>query len=227
MNKILGTVFAVLILVIETGCSKDKTGFTPAANLTGNYSNKPPVAYAGADRSLPVLLNTVFLGGYGMDPDGFSDIVSYEWEKIAGPSSFNMLTPSEQTTTVNNLEVGEYRFEYTVKDRAGLTGKDTVKVTISSISTGSIINNLYWNIAGRCGIGISGINAYLPGGDYDVYISSKYGGVFIGWHIVPLYSGPADNFYYEIRNGSMEITERNIDCSFDDAESYSVAIVPR
>ena len=227
MNKILVSVFAVLILVIQTGCSKDKTGFIPAGNLTGNYSNKPPVAYAGADRSLPVLLNTVFLGGYGMDPDGSSDIISYEWVKIAGPLSFNMLTPSEQTTTVSNLEVGNYQFEYTVKDRFGLTGKDTVIVTISSISGGTLIHGLNWNITGRCGIGISGIHTYLPAGDYDVYISPKYGGILTGWRIVPLYSGPADTFYYEIRNGNMEITERNMDCSLDDTESYSVAIIPK
>ena len=227
----LAIVSIYLILLCCTSCSKT-SNLVPLAPPPPPpvVINRPPVAESSPDRIVPVILNSVFLWGQATDPDGNGDIVAYRWNKISGPAGFSILSPTSQGTTVLNLEIGEYLFEFAVRDRGGLIGKDTVKITVDS-RTGSLIHNLQWvDVSGYCGFRINGIIAYLPPtGEYEVYISPKYNGILTGWGIVKPFSlvGPGDSIYYEIINGNLEITVRSIDCSFDDADSYSVGIIPR
>lgn len=97
---------------------------------TGNSTNQPPVAHAGADQSITVPTYSCTLNGSASyDPDG--TIAVYQWSKIDGPVSFLIESPSTSTTTVRNLIQGIYQFKLEVTDNGGLMAKDTVQVTVN------------------------------------------------------------------------------------------------
>ena len=96
-------------------------------------SNHPPVACAGADRTITLPTDTVtFDGNCSTDPD--NNISSYLWTKIAGPASVTIANANAATTQVSNLTEGIYQFELKVTDAGGLFSKDTVQVTVSPAS---------------------------------------------------------------------------------------------
>jgi len=118
-----------------------------------NVGNIPPVARAGNDISVSLPNSSATLNGSAStDDDG--EIVSYEWSKLTGPASFNIVSPNAATTAVNNLVFGSYTFELKVTDNEGAVSRDTVKVTVSSrilfdfgptTTTGPDANGNYWN----------------------------------------------------------------------------------
>lgn len=73
--------------------------------------------------------NSVVLAGSGSDADGV--IVSYLWTKISGPSTYNIVSPTLSTTTINNLVAGTYQFQLQVTDNRGGTGVHTTNVTVN------------------------------------------------------------------------------------------------
>ena len=93
-------------------------------------SNQPPVANAGLNINITLPTNSVTLSGSGTDADG--TIASYQWTKISGPSQFTIVSPAAAKTTVNNLAQGIYKFQLTVTDNGGATGKDTATVTVNA-----------------------------------------------------------------------------------------------
>ena len=93
-------------------------------------ANQPPVANAGTDQNITLPVSTASLNGSGTDPDG--TISSYGWTKISGPSSYSFTSPTQGTTTVNNLTAGIYQFVLTVTDNAGAKDADTVSVTVTT-----------------------------------------------------------------------------------------------
>ncbi len=90
----------------------------------------PPTAYAGLPKIIQLPDNTVTLAGSGKDVDG--SIVSYLWSKVSGPGSPAISSSNTAATVVNNLSKGQYIFKLTVTDNDGLTGTDTVSVTVLS-----------------------------------------------------------------------------------------------
>jgi K+-transporting ATPase c subunit len=91
--------------------------------------NQAPVANAGADKNITLPVNSVTQVGSGTDPDG--TIASYQWSKIAGPTTFTIVSPTQATTVINNLVQGVYQFQLQVTDNLGATGKDTVVITVT------------------------------------------------------------------------------------------------
>jgi len=67
----------------------------PAATV-----NKPPVASAGADKTITLPTNTTTLTGSGTDADG--TIASYAWSKVTGGAA-TIASPSAATTVINGL----------------------------------------------------------------------------------------------------------------------------
>lgn len=119
---------------------EDNDGATSSDNVTVTVNaapNESPVADAGSAQIVAYPGNSVFLDGSNSTDD--SGITSYLWEKTAGPVSFLINTPTEDTTTVNNLVPGIYFFTLTVQDAGGLTNSKTVQVTV----TGAPVNYGY------------------------------------------------------------------------------------
>ena len=89
----------------------------------------PPVANIGKDEIIILPVDSILLDGeISYDPDGH--IVSYQWQKISGPSSFKIVNPTSVKTTAVNLVKGIYEFALTVTDNSGLSAKDTTQITV-------------------------------------------------------------------------------------------------
>lgn len=92
-------------------------------------SNRPPVANAGQDQTIMLPQNSVTLDG-GSSTDADNNISSFQWTKIAGPSSFSFLNADLPSTLVRYLVQGVYQFELKVTDAGGLFDTDTIQVTV-------------------------------------------------------------------------------------------------
>jgi hypothetical protein len=101
-----------------------------AAAVTMPVTNKAPVASAGADKAITLPVNTVTITGSGTDADG--TISSYEWVKVAGPEGGVIGTTNAPSTAVTSLAKGIYKYVLIVKDNKGLTGRDTVQITVNA-----------------------------------------------------------------------------------------------
>jgi len=97
-----------------------------------SMENLPPVARAGSDTMLELPHNTAILDGCtSSDPEMAP--LKYKWIKISGPGAFRLSEDSLCFLQVSGLIEGAYSFELTVTDTAGLTGKDTVEITVNSM----------------------------------------------------------------------------------------------
>lgn len=93
--------------------------------------NKPPVAIAGANQTITLPTDSVWLDGSGSgDPDG--KITAWQWTKISGPASFSIVNAASEKTVVKSLAKGVYQFELKVTDDQGTAAKDTVQVTVDA-----------------------------------------------------------------------------------------------
>jgi parallel beta-helix repeat protein len=92
--------------------------------------NQNPDANAGPDLSITLPTNNATLAGSGSDPDG--NITSYQWTMISGPAQYNIASPTQASTSVNNLTEGVYEFQLEVKDNAGATNVDVVQITVDA-----------------------------------------------------------------------------------------------
>ncbi|MDB5203441.1 MAG: C-terminal target protein [Ferruginibacter sp.] len=97
--------------------------------IVNSAGNIAPVANAGPDQTISLPVNVVNLSGAGTDADGI--ISSYQWVKISGPYG-TILSVNAASTVVESLVTGTYKFELTVTDNNGATGKDTVQVTVNA-----------------------------------------------------------------------------------------------
>jgi hypothetical protein len=98
--------------------------------------NEPPApgegprADAGADQVITLPTSTVTLnGGASTDPDG--TIIQYQWARLSGPGTPQIVIPNSAQTAVNGLAEGAYEFELTVTDNNNNTNRDTMKVTVN------------------------------------------------------------------------------------------------
>jgi hypothetical protein len=92
--------------------------------------NQAPTANAGPDRTITLPANNATLTGSGTDPGGF--IASYQWTKIAGPTSFTIVSPNSAVTDISGLVQGQYTFRLTVTDNTGLIDTDDVIVIVNA-----------------------------------------------------------------------------------------------
>ena len=142
---------------------------------TSTTTNKPPVVSAGADKSITLPTNEVYLPGSASDPDG--SIATYKWTKLSG-STVSMGGTSSSKLRAYNMVAGTYAFRLTVKDNDGASKYDDVKVTVSSSSTTNI--RPVANAGPNKTTSSSSITLYGSGTDKDGKIVSykwtQYGG---------------------------------------------------
>lgn len=111
----------------------DNSGATTVDNMIIVVSpapNQPPIANAGTDKNITLPTNSVSQVGSGSDADG--SIVSYLWTKISGPASFNIVSATQPTTTINNLTQGTYVFNLRVTDNNGANANDQVTIVVNA-----------------------------------------------------------------------------------------------
>jgi hypothetical protein len=89
----------------------------------------PPLARAGADVSV-LLPYSVLLDGNNSSSSG--SIKSFIWTKVSGPTQYNLVSPANATTFLNNLTLGVYIFRLTITDDKGLSSSDDIMVTVNS-----------------------------------------------------------------------------------------------
>ncbi len=98
--------------------------------VTVTAAAAPPVAEAGEDIVITLPENTVLLDG--SESSGGGTIVSWQWQKVAGPEEFEITQPLEAQTTVTGLVQGTYRFELEVTDDKGLSATDILTVEVKA-----------------------------------------------------------------------------------------------
>ena len=119
-----------IIIFTNTNCSKvdpqDNITVTPRPGSSSG--NIVPEVDAGRDIRLQIPTTSTTL-------TGFANInnAQYKWKKISGPESYFLEWPDQASAKLIWMEEGEYAFELSVTNpRNGLTGRDTVLVTVSS-----------------------------------------------------------------------------------------------
>ena len=125
MKNYLFYLLFFLCLLSIIGCKKERSCENCLA------INKPPIADAGSDQKLYLPIDSIILdGSASSDPDG--TIIKWSWKKISGPDFINIISPTEPKTFVNNLKIGNYKFELKVTDNGGLIAIDTIQIDIIS-----------------------------------------------------------------------------------------------
>lgn len=124
----------LLMLLIISGCNKKN-------NPKPQPQPQPvvkPIAKAPADTTITLPNNSVTLTGSGTTGSG--TIVGYLWSQISGPAEASITNEASTTATMKSLIAGKYLFQFAVIDDKGLTGLDSVYVTVkqSSIITLSL-----------------------------------------------------------------------------------------
>ncbi|HPG12593.1 MAG TPA: PKD domain-containing protein, partial [Chitinophagaceae bacterium] len=93
--------------------------------------NYPPIAIAGPDQNLVLPINQTFLTSAGsVDPDGTA--ITFLWNKINGPSQYQISNNTLPNPLISNLLAGVYQFQLKVTDGDGQQAYDTVQVTVTN-----------------------------------------------------------------------------------------------
>lgn len=121
--------FTVVVLIFSIfNLSCQKKFLCPDCDTN---SNKSPIANAGAVQKITLPIDSVLLdGSSSIDIDG--TITSYNWTKISGPTSSNIISPNSSKTLVKTLVMGIYEFQLIVTDNGGLSSKDTIQIIVDS-----------------------------------------------------------------------------------------------
>jgi ribosomal protein L14 len=92
--------------------------------------NVPPVANAGASKTITLPVNSAGLdGSLSSDPDG--SISSYAWTQVSGPSASTITGAVTSAATASGMIGGLYTFQLTVTDNNGATATASVKITVA------------------------------------------------------------------------------------------------
>lgn len=95
----------------------------------------PPISAAGADQQITLPTNQVTVDGSSSTDDG--TITAYSWEKISGPATFTITSPTSASTTITGLVAGTYVFRLTVTDDNDATDTDDITITVHPVPTPS------------------------------------------------------------------------------------------
>ncbi len=179
INNLVQGVYRFELKVTDNSGAVSKDTMTVIVNAAP-VPNQAPVSVAGLDQTITLPLNTVTLNGTGSyDPDG--SIVSYKWNKIAGPAAFNIVSSTQAQSAVSNLAQGVYKFELVVTDNKGATGKDTVQITVNAAPPANIApvadagNDRVITLPANS-LTVSGAASYDTDGSISAYFWTKISG---------------------------------------------------
>ena len=104
--------------------------------IINSTTSSAPSVSAGADKTLTLPTNSVYIQGSASDSDG---IASYQWAKVSGGTS-SLSGQATSKLRAYNLVAGTYVFRLTVKDTKGNSKYDDVKVIVQSSTTTNTAN---------------------------------------------------------------------------------------
>lgn len=121
MNRIF---IGIAVIIFLTGCKKEyrcRRCIDP---------NKPPIANAGNDTTIILPVNSILLdGSASADADG--NIISFQWSKLSGNSSFFKIANDKVAQTLlTDLAEGEYIITLEVKDDKLVAARDVVVINV-------------------------------------------------------------------------------------------------
>jgi poly(3-hydroxybutyrate) depolymerase len=144
--------------------------------IINSTTSTAPTVSAGADRSITLPTNSLYIQGTATDSDG---IASYLWTKVSGGTA----SLSGQTTSkvrAYNLVAGTYVFRLTVKDTKGASKYDDVTVKVISSSTANQAPIANAGVDKDLALPASSVKLYGSAKDSDGTIASykwtQYGG---------------------------------------------------
>lgn len=150
----------------------------------------PPVARAGMDTTIFYPFSFYDLNGSGStDPD--SNITSYSWRMLSGPSPVGLTNPDKVKASASGLiNLGTYTFELTVTDADKLSGKDTVIISVvapdcNGANKEIILKDMEWNYSWIMEIDIYNIFSVLPANSHLKNIYIKRDGTSDWENVVP------------------------------------------
>ncbi len=124
-NLIQGAYVFRLTVVDDDG---DTNSDQLAINVLPPPPNDPPVADAGNDSTVTFPVQHFVIHGEGMDNDGV--IESVEWSQISGPTEAFMKSPDQNNTLIDSLVIGNYKFQFKVRDDKGGESSDILNVEV-------------------------------------------------------------------------------------------------
>jgi hypothetical protein len=134
-------VFQLTVTDNKGATNSDQVTIKVNAAAALNKVNLAPVANAGSNDTIQLPTNNYTLNASGsVDPDG--SIASYHWQQISGPNTASSNSMDSAQVTVSNLLAGEYDFQLTVTDNAGMTSTATMKLTVEAANTTSSADNV-------------------------------------------------------------------------------------
>jgi PKD domain/Secretion system C-terminal sorting domain len=104
---------------------------TASVQVICNLKGIPPTVSAGSNQTITPPTSSVSLSGSASANDG-SNISSYVWTQVSGPSTAAIGSPSLASTSVSGLAPGTYIFQLSATDGLGVTGSATVQVTVNA-----------------------------------------------------------------------------------------------
>src|SRR5690606_13104356 len=113
------------MLGFKNGSTNTSTG--------GSTDSDVPKVTAGADKSITLPENSLYIQGSATDSDG---IGSYAWSKVSGGTA-SLSGKSTSKLKAYNLSAGTYVFRLTAKDKKGNASHDDMVVTVKKSGTTS------------------------------------------------------------------------------------------
>ena len=113
-NSLLISLF---ITILFTSCKKDEP-----------IVLNPPIVTAGTSQTIQLPVNSITLSGSA--DSNKNKITSYMWSEVSGPNVAFIVSPGSNITLVNGLVSGVYVFQFMAINANGLTGIDSVKITV-------------------------------------------------------------------------------------------------
>jgi len=94
--------------------------------------NKPPIANAGPDQTVPLGSVVILNGSASTDPTPGTSPLSYAWSQTQGPK-VTLNGPNTAKPTFQPMLSGVYKFSLTVKDGQTTSAPATVTITVQDV----------------------------------------------------------------------------------------------
>jgi hypothetical protein len=138
--------------------------------------------------------------------------VTYNWQKVSGPSSCTIENPDSLVTKVSNLELGVYQFKFTATNISGQARTDSMTLIVQDPTSSNkqlVFWNVNWECSLECSIYLGNVSQYLPAnGAISVYIRREGQQ---NWDlVVPESNFTTERYFYVSSSGQLSVVENSI-----------------